>query len=68
MAKAHAQTGDYVRKDDELVMIESIDRRNQTYYTSDGGCMGFDEVTADNVFLESEVYGQLPTQLLSANH
>jgi hypothetical protein len=68
MAKAHAQTGDYVRKDGELVMVESVDRPNQTYYTSDGGCMGFDEVSADNVFLESEVYDQLPAHLLSANH
>lgn len=59
MPKAHAEVGDYVRKDGELVKIESLDRANQAYYTSDGGCMGFDEVPADGVYLESEVYDEL---------
>lgn len=66
MARARAKAGDYVRKDGELVMIQRLDRSNQTYYTSDGGCMGFDEVREDGVLLESEVYDELHGHLPQA--
>lgn len=60
MTKAYAQRGDFVRKDGDLVRIQQIDRKAQTYFTSDGGVMGFDEVTADTeILLESEVYDEL---------
>lgn len=54
--KQHAEVGDFVRKDGELVRIECVDQREMSYGTSDGGCMGFSEVHADGVLLESEAY------------
>lgn len=51
----NAEIGDYVRKDGVLVQIQGIDQPNQTYFTSDGGVLGFDEVGLDDVLLESEV-------------
>ena len=59
MAGAHAEVGDYVRKDGGLVRIERVDKPKKEYCTSDGGCMGFDEVGHEDVLLESEIYGEL---------
>jgi len=53
----NAEIGDYVRKDDGLVRIQAIDLPNQTYFTSDGGVIGFAEVGMDDVLLASEVEG-----------
>lgn len=51
----NAEIGDYVRKDGGLVQIQAIDQPNQTYFTSDGGVLGFGEVGVEDVLLESEV-------------
>lgn len=51
----NAEIGDYVRKDGDLVQIQDIDQQNQSYLTSDGGVLGFGEVSLDDVLLESEV-------------
>lgn len=40
-----------------LVQVQSIDQPNRTYFTSDGGVLGFDEVSMDDVLLASEVEG-----------
>lgn len=53
----NAEIGDYVRKDGSLVQVQSIDQSNQTYFTSDGGVIGFGEVGMDDVLLASEVEG-----------
>lgn len=47
--------GDYIRKDGAVVRIDySRDELDHVvHYTSDGGCIGDDEVT--DVLLESEV-------------
>lgn len=60
MAQAHADVGDYVRKDGSLVKITRIDLLSRTYRTSDGGCMSFEEVPAHRVLLESEVHDEAP--------
>lgn len=66
METAHAEVNDFVRKDGLLVRIMEVDVSEQTYYTSDGGLMGFDEVGENNVFLESEVYDELDGHLPDA--
>lgn len=53
----YAEVGDYVRKDGDLVQVQSIDQPNQTYFTTDGGVLGFDEVGMAEVLLASEVEG-----------
>jgi len=53
----YAEVGDYVRKDGGLVQVQSIDQSNQTYFTTDGGVLGFDEVGMAEVLLASEVEG-----------
>lgn len=59
MTKIHAQVNDFVRKDGELVRIWGIDVAGECYRTSDGGLIGFNKVSEDSVFLESEVYDEL---------
>lgn len=51
----YAHVGDSVRKDGVVVKVETVDEGAQSYYTSDGGCMGFYEVTMADVLLQSEV-------------
>lgn len=62
----HAEVNDFVRKDGHLVRIMEIDGPEGCYRTSDGGLIGFNEVDEDNVFLESEVYGELGENLPDA--
>lgn len=62
----HAGVNDFVRKDGILVRVMEIDVPEGCYYTSDGGLIGFHEVGADNVFLESEVYDELDGRLPDA--
>jgi hypothetical protein len=62
----HAELNDFVRKDGHLVRITGIDVPEGCYHTSDGGLIGFGEVGADNVFLESEVYDELGGNLPDA--
>jgi hypothetical protein len=45
--------GDYTRKDGELVRVIGFADDGETILTSDGGCMGREEVT--EIFLASEV-------------
>lgn len=47
------RVGDYVRKDGHLVRVEELSA--ETIYTSDGGCMGADELGEGDLLLESEV-------------
>lgn len=51
----YGEIGDVIRKDGDLVRVIRLDALNGTYYTSDGGCIGFDEVGIGEVLLESEV-------------
>lgn len=62
----HAEVNDFVRKDGELVRIMEIDGPEGCYRTSDGGLIGFKEVSENNVFLESEVYDELGGNLPDA--
>lgn len=62
----HAEVNDFVRKDGQLVRVMEIDIPEGCYRTSDGGLIGFHEVDADNVFLESEVYDELRGRLPDA--
>lgn len=54
-ATQYGEVGDIIRKDGDLVRVIKLDAPNGTYFTSDGGCIGFDEVGVDDVFLESEI-------------
>ena len=49
------EIGDYVKKDDEYVRVESINRRNGDVFTSDGGVMGREEIDWNEIKLESEL-------------
>ncbi len=47
------EAGDYVEKDGQLVKVVGFADDGETILTSDGGCMGREEVA--EVFLPSEV-------------
>lgn len=47
------EVGDYVEKDGQRVKVIGFADEGETILTSDGGCMGRDEVA--EVFLPSEV-------------
>ena len=49
-----AQIGDYVRKDGGIVKVIGLDC-DSGYLTEDGGCIADDELSLDDVLLESEV-------------
>lgn len=51
--RATVYAGDYVKKDGKLVRVETVTRLD--VFTSDGGCIDRNELTADDVLLASEV-------------
>jgi len=55
-----ARVSDYIRKDGELVKVMEVreEAGEWVYYTSDGGCIGDDEVSDDDVLLESEGFDE----------
>ncbi len=53
--ETNAQVGDFIKKDGQVVRIDQIDLAGETFFTSDGGCIGFNEVGRDDVLLESEI-------------
>lgn len=55
MSQQHAQAGDYVKKNGGWIKVDQISASGETYYTSDGGCIGFSEVGPDDVKLPSEI-------------
>lgn len=66
MAVAYASINDFVRKDGLLVRVLNVDHSEETYRTSDGGYMNFEEVGVDDVVTESEAYIELHGHLPDA--
>jgi len=50
-----AEIGDYLKIDGLVLQIVSTDPRNDLYWLENGGVVGDDEISFEDILLESEV-------------